>query len=124
MPLIRHNLPLKHFFDLNRHMPGIGVAVSSGAKSGPLRTISTDKLYNDISGRYHISVADVATASWYKSSWSSYNGSCVEVAKLHGNMVCMRDTKANGIGPILAFTYPEWQSFLSSLRAGELDFNF
>ncbi len=29
----------------------------------------------------HVSPADIAQASWRKSSWSTYNGNCVEVAR-------------------------------------------
>jgi hypothetical protein len=98
--------------------------MGSGSQAGPFRTIPAGKLCNDTGSDYQVSAEDVAKASWHKSSWSSYNGSCVEVAELQGNVVCMRDTKANGMGPVLAFTYPEWNSFLSSIRAGELDLDY
>lgn len=54
---------------------------------------------------------------WRKSSWSSYNGSCVEVG-LGQDYVLVRDSKHNGIGPILSFTRKEWQSFLLRIRNG------
>lgn len=98
--------------------------MTSEAQLEPLRTIPAGKLCSDTGSRCQVSAEGVATASWHKSSWSSYNGSCVEVAELQGNVVCMRDTKANGMGPVLAFTYPEWNSFLSSIRAGELDLDY
>lgn len=98
--------------------------MGSGAQARPFSAISADKLCNDAGRHHQVSAEDVATASWHKSSWSGYNGSCVEVAELQDNVVCMRDTKANGMGPVLAFTYPEWDAFLSSIRAGELDFNY
>jgi hypothetical protein len=70
-----------------------------------------------------VSAADVAAAPWHKSSWSSRNGSCVEVAEMKNNRVCLRDTKAVGAGPILVFTHAEWNLFLSSVKSGKLDFS-
>ena len=70
---------------------------------------------------YTASAIDVSTASWRKSSWSAYNGSCVEVAKLRPDRVGVRDTKAKGSGPILVFTHAEWNELLSSIRRGDLD---
>jgi Domain of unknown function (DUF397) len=65
---------------------------------------------------------DVSMASWRKSSWSAYNGGCVEVADLQYDRVGVRDTKAKGSGPVLIFTHAEWHSFLSSVKRGDLDF--
>ncbi len=59
--------------------------------------------------------------SWRKSSWSSYNGSCIEVAELQGSLVYMRDTKQHGTGPVLAFTRAEWNEFLSKVKSGKLN---
>jgi hypothetical protein len=59
--------------------------------------------------------------SWRKSSWSAYNGSCVEFAELEHGRVGVRDTKANGSGPVLVFTHAEWKLFLASVKSGDLD---
>jgi len=66
--------------------------------------------------------AEVASAKWYKSTKSGYNGSCVEVGELRSEQVCVRDTKAHGAGPVLVFSYAEWNAFLSKVKRGDLDF--
>jgi hypothetical protein len=69
---------------------------------------------------FHVSPAEVAAAPWHKSSWSSCNGNCVEVAELQFSRVCLCDTKTVGAGPILVFTHAEWNLFLSSVKKGDL----
>ena len=41
--------------------------------------------------------------TWRKSSFSSMNGNCVEVAELRGEMIGVRDTKEGGACPVLLF---------------------
>lgn len=53
--------------------------------------------------------------TWRKSSYSGYNGDCVEVADL-GGQIGVRDSKAPA-GPVLAFTPEEWRAFLRKIRA-------
>ena len=68
-----------------------------------------------------VATEDVASAVWSKSSLSSYNGSCVEIARLGNGLVGVRDTKDRGAGPILGFTQNEWSAFLGGVKAGEFD---
>jgi hypothetical protein len=70
-----------------------------------------------------VTPADVSRASWQKSSFSNLNGNCVEVSQLRPDRVGVRDTKDNGVGPILVFTRPEWTSFLAAAKDGQFDFS-
>jgi Domain of unknown function (DUF397) len=65
--------------------------------------------------------AEIAMASWHKSSASSYNGNCVEVSHLQDGRVAVRDTKDRAFGPALIFTRPEWDAFLAGAKNGEFD---
>ena len=64
---------------------------------------------------------DIARVTWRKSSLSTYNGSCVEIARLTNDRIGVRDTKDQGAGPVLAFTQNEWIAFLAGAKAGEFD---
>jgi hypothetical protein len=61
---------------------------------------------------------DLTHACWRKSSWSSYNGNCVEVAELTGQLIGVRDTKDAGVGPVLVFGHAAWRSFLHGVKNG------
>ena len=63
---------------------------------------------------------DLTGADWRKSSFSSNNGNCVEVARNLPGTVAVRDSK-NPAGPALAFPADTWRAFLSAARAGKLD---
>ena len=56
-----------------------------------------------------------ATASWRKSSHSSGDGNCIEVAHAD-RIIGVRDSKQHGRGPVLEFTATEWKAFLSKTR--------
>ena len=57
--------------------------------------------------------------NWRKSTYSSTNGSCVEVRRLPESIE-VRDTKDRN-GPVLSFTAESWQEFVSSVHNGEFD---
>ena len=64
-----------------------------------------------------MSEVDLSTAAWRKSSYSSANGQCVEVAFL-GEAVAMRDSK-NPDGPALVFSPGEFDAFVRGVMKNE-----
>lgn len=61
------------------------------------------------------------SAKWRKSIISD-TGGCVEVAYADG-AVGVRDTKAQGTGPILEFNEREWRAFIAGAQNGEFDYD-
>lgn len=57
-----------------------------------------------------------AGATWRKSTFSAYNGSCVEVADLAPGQIGVRDSKAGPLSPVLLFDRADWASFLRTLK--------
>jgi Domain of unknown function (DUF397) len=58
--------------------------------------------------------------TWRKSSASLANGNCVEVARLSGELIGVRDSKRPP-GHVLRFTRAAWDAFLRGVREGEFD---
>jgi hypothetical protein len=54
----------------------------------------------------------LTTACWVKSSYSGpTGGNCVEVARLGGGLVAVRDSRRTA-GPALVFPVREWSAFI------------
>lgn len=63
---------------------------------------------------------DLSGAQWFKSSRSTADQECVEVAHLGGGRVGVRDSK-NPTGPTLVFASDDWDTFLAGARNSEFD---
>ncbi|MFR9767369.1 DUF397 domain-containing protein [Nocardia sp. SC052] len=63
--------------------------------------------------------AELAMATWFKSTHSSPSQDCVEVAFFSGGSVGVRDSK-NPDGRILTFTHEAWASFKVCIASNEL----
>jgi Domain of unknown function (DUF397) len=59
------------------------------------------------------------SAQWRKSSYSGYNGNCVEVADLGAGRIGVRDSKAGAGSPVLQFSRADWAAFLVSFTDGQ-----
>ena len=60
---------------------------------------------------------NLSRAKWRKSSYSSQNGACVEVATNLPGAVAVRDSK-DPEGPALLIPAAEWRAFVRGFKAG------
>ncbi|MEV7137145.1 DUF397 domain-containing protein [Streptomyces tauricus] len=60
---------------------------------------------------------DLSTAQWAKSSYSSGEGQCIEVAALP-NTIATRDSKDPN-SPALLFTRDGWRDFIGAVSRSE-----
>ncbi|MFA1538006.1 DUF397 domain-containing protein [Actinomadura monticuli] len=60
-----------------------------------------------------------AALNWRKSSASTDDSTCVEVAAL-GPSVLVRDSRDHSAG-VVTFGRAQWNAFLSAIREGDLD---
>ncbi|MFG2914869.1 DUF397 domain-containing protein [Kitasatospora sp. NPDC048298] len=58
------------------------------------------------------------TLDWFKSSYSSNGGQCIEVSDGTPGVVPVRDSK-DPEGPTLAFPVDAWSNFVVAVRSGE-----
>jgi hypothetical protein len=59
---------------------------------------------------------NIRDEQWRKSSRSTPDGDCVEVASHPIGTIRVRDSKAQGTGPTLEFTRHEWAAFVQSIQ--------
>jgi hypothetical protein len=62
---------------------------------------------------------DLTELHWFKSS-ASAAGNCVEVARLPGGGVAVRDSKDRARA-LHVYTRSEWEAFLAGVKNGEFD---
>ncbi|NJQ00335.1 DUF397 domain-containing protein [Streptomyces zingiberis] len=67
-----------------------------------------------------VSAALLTGAAWRKSRHSNPSGNCVEVARLPGNAIAMRNSR-DPEGPALVYTLDEMAVFLLGAKDGEFD---
>jgi len=60
-------------------------------------------------------------ATWQKSDFSNPNGSCLEVAKLPGGTVAVRNSRHRA-GPALIYTRAEIAAFINGVKDGQFDY--
>ena len=63
---------------------------------------------------------DLSRAQWHKSTYSSADGACVEVASNLPGIIAVRDSKVKD-GPTLVYTPKEWEAFIAGVKDGEFD---
>ena len=63
---------------------------------------------------------ELAGARWRKSARSSAQGNCIELARLPGAEVAIRNSRDPG-GPALVFTDAELDAFLGGVKDGDFD---
>ncbi len=63
-----------------------------------------------------MTVTDLSRAEWRKSSYSSQDGNCVEVACNLAGLVAVRDSKEPD-GAQLLISVEAWQVFIGKVRA-------
>ncbi|SDG52925.1 protein of unknown function [Sinosporangium album] len=57
---------------------------------------------------------------WRRSTYSNPSGNCVEVARLTGGDIAVRNSRDPG-GPALIYTPAEIEAFLRGAKGGEFD---
>jgi hypothetical protein len=65
---------------------------------------------------------DQGALGWHKASYSADQNECVEVGSVPAgtDVVAVRDTKAKGSGPVLAFSREAWSAFVADVKNGRL----
>ena len=73
------------------------------------------------SGSYNgVPAGDLPGARWRKSGRSSAQGNCVELARLPGHGIAVRNSR-DPDGPALVYTRAEIAAFLGGVLDGEFD---
>ena len=68
-----------------------------------------------------ISAAELAGATWRKSQRSNSQGACVEIARLDGATIAMRNSR-DPQGAALVYPAHAVRALVSAVRTGEFDY--
>ncbi|MEU7747328.1 DUF397 domain-containing protein [Nonomuraea sp. NPDC049158] len=58
----------------------------------------------------------VSAPHWVKSTYSNFNGNCVEVADFADGRIGVRDSK-DPSSPVLVFSTDEWNTMLDAIKS-------
>jgi hypothetical protein len=67
-----------------------------------------------------VPAGDLPEARWRKSGRSSAQGNCVELARLSGSEIAVRNSR-HPQGPALVFTEAELDAFIGGVKDGDFD---
>jgi len=67
-----------------------------------------------------VAASELDSVSWVKSRYSGAQGNCVELARLTGGSIAVRNSRDPG-GPALVFTPLEVIAMFAGVRDGEFD---
>lgn len=70
--------------------------------------------------RNGVPAGQLSDVIWQKSRLSNPSGNCVEIAKLPGGEVAMRNSR-DPEGPALIYTAAEMEAFLRASKEGQFD---
>ena len=62
-----------------------------------------------------MNVPSQGATGWHKATYSGANTNCIEQGVTPEEQVAVRDTKNNGVGPVLKFQREGWMKFVASL---------
>jgi hypothetical protein len=87
-----------------------------------LQTSGDEEMARHVEPRSHngMPAGDLPGARWRKSGRSSAQGNCVELAKVAGAEVAVRNSR-HPDGPALIFSKAEVRAFLEGVKDGDFD---
>ncbi|WP_030059688.1 MULTISPECIES: DUF397 domain-containing protein [Streptomyces] len=66
-----------------------------------------------------MTMPEISTRGWYKSSYSAQATECVETGHVVTSGMAVRDSKDPN-GPALTFPADAWTAFVTAIKSGEL----
>ena len=101
-----------------RRSPRADVERGHNARAG--RPYRPSKKESEMTEPYNGMPAEDLAVIWQKSSFSNPSGNCVEVAKVAGGGIAVRNSR-DPHGPALVYTTAEISAFVQGAKGGEFD---